>query len=80
MNTLPILSLQVWVPILAGLSLLGFGKSLEKGAKAFAILVSAFVFLIATFSYIRFDSNSAAMQFTEMNEWIPTLGISYHLG
>ncbi len=80
MNTLPILSLQVWVPILAGLALLGFGKPLEKGAKAFAILVSAFVFLIATFSYIRFDSNSAAMQFTEMNEWIPTLGFSYHLG
>ncbi len=73
----PILSVLLFLPLVGALVLwpLKDVDLLKKSALAFAVseLVLSVVLLL------RFVPESAAMQFSERVNWIPALGISYHL-
>jgi len=78
---MPYLSLAVWVPIVAGLLALAFGRDREPGPVRWIALVGAVAgFLVTIPLYTQFDITTSAMQFVEMAEWIPRFGIHYHLG
>lgn len=77
----PILSLQVLIPLLAGMSLMAFPRNKDKEIKTFAILASFIVFLLSLVMFAQFDRSASGMQFVEgPYPWIPDIGISYHLG
>jgi NADH-quinone oxidoreductase subunit M len=81
MMTPPLLSILIWLPILAGGVLLSlnqertlvFARSLALG-----VAVLCFGFSIVLFN--QFDPQSFEMQWVEQIPWIPTLGIHYALG
>jgi NADH-quinone oxidoreductase subunit M len=77
----PYLSAAIWIPILAGLLLLAFGRDRHAGmARVFALAAAVLGFLVTIPLYTGFDTNSAQMQFVELSPWIERLNAQYHLG
>ncbi len=75
---LPILSLIVLIPLIAA-ALTLLTKTKEQ-ARTLAIVATSAVLLLTTYLYSNFDSSIADNQFVEYVQWVPSLGISYHLG
>ena len=74
----PILSVLIFLPFL-GAVLLWVQKDADLIRKS-ALGIAVLEFAIATLVLLRFIPDTAAMQFTERMNWVPSLGISYHLG
>jgi NADH-quinone oxidoreductase subunit M len=74
----PLLSLVIWLPIIGGIVVLIVGD--RHGARPAALLIAVATFLVSLPLYTLFDPLTAAMQFTENHEWIPTFNIMYYLG
>ena len=73
----PLLSVLIFLPFVGAL-LLWPQKDpdlLKKSTLGIAVLE----LILASLLLWRFIPDSAAMQFSERHEWIPPLGISYHL-
>lgn len=76
-----LLSLSIFVPIVAGVLLLLVGKTLGDTATKWLALVAAVVaFAITVPLYTGFDIQTADMQFVEMLPWIERFQINYSLG
>ncbi|HMU53540.1 MAG TPA: NADH-quinone oxidoreductase subunit M [Nitrospira sp.] len=76
-STFPILSCILFFP-LAGAALLWLIDE-EDMLRTSALAVSLIELAMTIFVMVRFVPDSAAMQFVEKVQWIPALGISYHL-
>lgn len=76
----PILSLVVWLPIVAGVLILMIGDRSPVAVRRVALASAVLTFLVSLPLYTGFDPRSAAMQFIEYGAWIPTFNINYHLG
>jgi NADH-quinone oxidoreductase subunit M len=75
------LSLVVFLPAVGALviALLPRGERDEMVKRA-ALAVALLTFLVSLPLYAGFDARVADYQFTERRPWMPTLGISYHVG
>ncbi|MEW5892733.1 MAG: NADH-quinone oxidoreductase subunit M [Pseudomonadota bacterium] len=81
MEGIGILSLTIWVPIVAGLLILVTGGDRNAdGQRAIALIGALLGFLVAIPLWTGFDASSAAMQFQEIAAWIPLINVHYHLG
>ncbi len=77
----PLLSLTIWVPILAGVLVLATGSDRNAPlARLLALIGSVAGLLVAWPLYSHFDPSTADMQFVEFASWIPAMNINYHLG
>lgn len=77
----PLLSLIIWLPILAGIAVLATGNDRNAQlAKWLALGGSIAGLLVAIPLYSRFDPLMGAMQFVEYLPWIERFNIHYHLG
>ncbi|MCP9470004.1 MAG: NADH-quinone oxidoreductase subunit M [Nitrospira sp.] len=74
----PILSCILFLPM-AGAVLLWLIED-EDLVRTSALAISLIEFALTVFVLLRFVPESAAMQFAERVQWVPALGISYHLG
>ena len=76
-----LLSLLIWLPILAGALVIGIGDDRRAGlARKLSLGFSIAVLLLSVPLYTRFDSTTALMQFTEHAGWVSTFNIYYSLG
>jgi NADH-quinone oxidoreductase subunit M len=76
-----ILSLAIWIPILAGLVVLAAGGDPRAPLQRWIALAGALLgFLVTIPLYTQFDLRSAGFQFQEKWLWIDTFNIHYHLG
>ncbi|HEX8980677.1 MAG TPA: NADH-quinone oxidoreductase subunit M [Parasulfuritortus sp.] len=77
-----ILSLTIWVPIVAGVLVLAAGSDDRNadGQRALALIGAVLGFLVAVPLWTGFDPSTPAMQFEEVAPWIPAFNIWYHLG
>jgi NADH-quinone oxidoreductase subunit M len=77
-----ILSLTIWVPIVAGLLVLMTGSEDRNadGQRTLALIGAVLGFLVAIPLWTGFDASTSAMQFEEMVPWIPAFNVWYHLG
>ena len=81
MSGTPLLSLAIWVPILAGLVVLATGSDRNAPlARMLALLGALAGFLVTVPLYTGFDMTTPAMQFVELLPWIPLFNINYNLG
>ena len=81
MATLPLLSLVIWVPIVAGLAVLATGDDRNASVARWIALLGALIgFFLCIPLYNNFDSQFSGMQFSEMHPWIESLNVNYHLG
>jgi NADH-quinone oxidoreductase subunit M len=76
----PILSILIWLPILGGLAVLAVGDQRSALARLLALVISAATFIFSIILVTSFDPSSAAMQFAELEPWIATFSVNYHLG
>jgi len=77
---LPILSIVIWLPILAGIVVLMLGSKRAALAKRIALAASAMTFAASIPLYTGFDVGSASMQFVERVPWISRFNAFYELG
>ena len=81
MSGTPLLSLAIWIPILAGLLVLATGSDRNAPLARMLSLAGAVAGLLVTLPlYTGFDLSTPAMQFVELAPWIPRFNINYHLG
>ena len=75
-----ILSAIVFLPILAGAVLLFLPARNRQLIYRFALAVAFLAFLLSIVVYFNFDAAGPRYQFIEKYDWLPALGISYHVG
>lgn len=76
-----LLSVSIWLPILAGTVLLAIGRDENAQAVRWLALLAAVASFLVTIPLVTgFDVASAAMQFEEKLSWIERFKVNYHLG
>ena len=81
MTDIPLLSLAIWVPIIGGLLVLATGSDRNAPlARMLALAVAVAGFVVTIPLYMGFDVGTSAMQFVELQSWVPRFNINYHLG
>ncbi len=81
MQSVPYLSLSIWMPILFGLFILAFGRARNPGVtRGMALVGSLASFFVTLPLYFRFDVTTSAMQFVEKTPWIERFAVNYALG
>lgn len=79
-TAIPILSLMIWTPIISGALLLLWSRTKLLALRFAPILISIANLGLVVYALRNFTLNTAAMQFVENKQWLPTLGINYGLG
>jgi NADH-quinone oxidoreductase subunit M len=77
---MPLLSVLIWLPILGGVAVLLAGDQRAGLARWLALAISGVTLLLSVSLFTDFDRSTAAMQFEELQPWIETFSINYHLG
>ncbi|MBK9137418.1 MAG: NADH-quinone oxidoreductase subunit M [Verrucomicrobia bacterium] len=80
MNSVPLLSLLTFTPLLGGLALLFVSPARSATARRLALAVSGLVLVLTLVMLAGFDSRRADLQFVERGAWVPTLAVEYFLG
>ncbi len=77
----PLLSLAIWLPLVAGVIVLATGSDRNAGAARVIALVGALLgFLVTLPLYFGFNPLASGFQFVELSPWIETFNVNYHLG
>lgn len=76
----PILSIIVFTPIVTGLLILLIPADRKTEVRMAALASGAFALILSMIAYFSYDISAAGYQFVEKYEWLPALGISYHVG
>lgn len=76
-----LLSLAIWVPIIAGVLVLATGSDNRAPLARILALIGALAgFLVTLPLFTHFDRANGGYQFTELHAWIPALKLNYALG
>jgi NADH-quinone oxidoreductase subunit M len=79
-----LLTLVTFLPLLGAAIIFVFirGEEAEvaRNSRQMALWTSLVTFLLSLFVWFDFERGSAAFQMVEKYDWIPSLGISYHMG
>jgi NADH-quinone oxidoreductase subunit M len=78
-NTLPHLSLLIWLPIFGAIGVLCLGEARAVWAKRLGLVVSLLTLLLGLQLW-RLFVPAGGMQFLERSAWIPSFHIDYALG
>lgn len=79
MNALPILSIVVLTPIVAGVLIAALGRSATL-VRVIAAVAGTVCLAGSGYVFATYDRATGGIQFAESVPWIPTLGIDYALG
>src|SRR5439155_1541570 len=75
-----LLSAVTFLPGAGGLALLLIPERRRGVARVAALAVSLVTFALSLPLYFGFDRDNPGYQFEEYRTWMPTLGVSYHIG
>lgn len=76
----PILSVLIFLPIIAGIILLILPEKKSGWIKGIALTVASITLALSVYLFFAYDKSSAGYQFIEQVNWLPAYGISYHSG
>jgi NADH-quinone oxidoreductase subunit M len=76
----PLLTLLTFLPAAGGAAVVLLPRRRAAAIRWTAFLVAVATFLLSLALYGGFDPAEPGYQFVERRAWMPTLGISYHLG
>src|SRR3954453_11409260 len=78
---MPLLSIAIWLPIVAGVLLLAFGRDDRANAVRWAALIAATASFLVTIPLVTgLNGGTAQMQFAERHAWIARFNVWYTLG
>ena len=83
MSSWPILSLVTFLPLVGAFFCLvvnGPKEAVDRNCRSAALITSLATFLVSLVLWVRFDPTKAGFQFEERLDWVPALGIGYHMG
>src|SRR5207302_6192618 len=76
-----VLSLILWVPVAGAVALLFVGPERVGTIRRVALAASLLAFAASLAAALAFDrAHAGVMQFVEVRPWIPSIGVTYHLG
>jgi NADH-quinone oxidoreductase subunit M len=76
----PILSIIIFLPLLAGIAILCMPTGRRSWIRNTALAAAAVTFLLTLLTYLSYNVGAGDYQFVERADWLPALGISYHVG
>ncbi|MBN1536563.1 MAG: NADH-quinone oxidoreductase subunit M [Anaerolineales bacterium] len=76
----PILSVIIFTPIIAGVLILLFPAERKTEVRVTALAAATFALGLSLWAYFSYDIAAGGYQFVEKFEWLPMMGISYHVG
>jgi NADH-quinone oxidoreductase subunit M len=76
----PILSVIVFIPILSGLLILLIPGERRDEIRVTALAAAFLAMILSAWVYFSYDAAAGGYQFVERYDWLPVLGISYHVG
>src|ERR1700733_12603838 len=80
MHGFGLLSVMIWLPILAGLVVLALGERAIVLGRWVALVAALATFLISIPVYTGFDTGTVGLQFTQKLSWIASLNAFYSIG
>ena len=81
MNSLPLLTLMMVVPLVGAVVVAVLPGSAARHAKPVALGFSLVTLVLSVLAWVRFDAGAAEQfQLSEVHSWIPQFGVSYALG
>lgn len=80
LESYPILSTLIWLPIIGGLLVLFAGRNNDTVAKWLSLIVAGLTFILSIPLWSNFNYDTANMQFVEQVPWIPMFNVQYYLG
>jgi NADH-quinone oxidoreductase subunit M len=80
MNVVPLLTLLTLVPLVGAIIVIGLGPEQKKLARGLSLAFSFAALALMLVLWLKFNPASGELQFEEQHEWIPSLGIQYHVG
>jgi NADH-quinone oxidoreductase subunit M len=78
-NGLPWITVLTLVPLAGGVLVLSLPPEQRRLARLVGLIVSLVSLVIALGLWGGFQSSSGELQFQEVHEWIPSLGVQYHV-
>ena len=75
-----LLTTITFLPVVGALAVACVPRRAEAAVKQATLGASLATFAVSLGLWTRFDPASADYQFAELRRWMPTLGVSYHLG
>ncbi len=76
----PVLSTQIWIPLLGGLAVMATGDKRADLVRWLALGISVLAFVAGLPLFTAFDRQTPAMQFVERHPWIERFNVEYYLG
>jgi NADH-quinone oxidoreductase subunit M len=76
----PILSAIAFTPIIAGIIMFFMPAERKLAIRIVALVAATITLLLSVWAYVSFGQVTADYAFEEQYQWIPALGISYHVG
>jgi NADH-quinone oxidoreductase subunit M len=83
MSDWPLLSLVTFLPLLGAAIILvirGDTEVVVRNARSVALWTSGVTFVLSLFLVAGFDPDQPGFQFVERADWLPDLGLQYHMG
>jgi NADH-quinone oxidoreductase subunit M len=77
---LPILSLIVFIPLVAGLAMLLMPADKREWIRRTALAASGLNLILTVIVYFSYNVSQGGYQMVERLPWLPALGISYYVG
>ena len=78
--TFPILSVIVFTPMAAALLIFLMPADRKNEVRVTALAAATFALLLSIWVYFTYDSAAGGYQFQEAYDWLPALGLGYHVG
>ncbi|HET7340127.1 MAG TPA: Fe-S-binding domain-containing protein, partial [Methylomirabilota bacterium] len=75
-----LLTAVTFLPALGALALILVPRRLGGAHRAGGLVVTLLTLAVSVPLWFGFDGDSADVQFEEVHRWLPTLGVSYHIG
>ncbi len=76
----PILSFIVFTPILAAVIIFLIPSDRKNEVRVTALAASIFALILSLWMYFSYAVSKGGYQFVEKIDWLPMMGISYHVG
>jgi len=76
----PFLSVIIFIPIVAGMLILLIPGERKTEIRVTALAAAFFAMILSLWVYFSYDIAAGGYQFVEKYNWLPILGISFHVG
>ncbi len=76
----PILSISIFLPLIAGVLILCLPADRRDWIRRIALIAAGITLVLTFIVYFSYNPNTGGYQFLEKTDWVPALGISYYVG